>query len=68
MSMNTSIHNVKSIKIETTKGEHAVWKTIYVKDDDGNRYELTLFAKDDDFIKYISKSLLNLSLRIYYSR
>lgn len=47
MSMNTSIHNVKSIKIETTEGEHAVWKTIYVKDDDGNRYELTLFAKDD---------------------
>ncbi len=47
MSMNTSIHNVKSIKFETTEGEHAVWKTIYVKDDDGNRYELTLFAKDD---------------------
>ena len=47
MSMNTSIHNVKSIKIEATEGEHAVWKTITVKDDDGNRYELTLFAKDD---------------------
>jgi len=47
MSMNTNIHNVKSIKIETTKTDNSVWKTIRVKDDDGNKYEITLFAKDD---------------------
>ena len=47
MSMNTNIHDVKSIKIETPKTDNSVWKTIIIKDDDGNRYELTLFAKDD---------------------
>tara|TARA_R100000458_G_scaffold50013_1_gene49952 strand:+ start:1297 stop:1461 length:165 start_codon:yes stop_codon:yes gene_type:complete len=45
--MSTSVHNVKSIKIETTQTDNSVWKTIYVRDDDGNRYEFTLFAKDD---------------------
>jgi len=49
--MNSSIHRVRSVKVDVdTKN---AWMTLIVVDKDGTRNEITLFADKDD-LEYLA--------------
>ncbi len=53
-----SIHNVKSVSVEETNEyfsysqKNKYFKTIYIKTEDGDKIEITLFSSDRDVLEY----------------
>jgi len=53
-----SIHNVKSVSVEETteygsfNQKNKYFKTIYIKTEDGDKIEITLFSSDRDVLEY----------------